>query len=133
MKRIFSLIPGPQNIDYTFNSQNLNELAEYPISDILNYFQSIENVTVLKNGGVDPYLWLLKWEKESRYFTIRFTSFDGENNSPWGGSEIEANCTKQDFLEFWLKIREKYKAVWVHDSDCIVYSVEAFINEFEFS
>jgi len=33
IKRNFSLIPGPENIDYMSNSQYLNDIAEYPAMD----------------------------------------------------------------------------------------------------
>jgi hypothetical protein len=121
-----SLIPGPSVVDYIMDSQQIQEIAEYKVFDVIEHLCSLENVTLLQNGGNDAFNWKFRWQKEQRFIEIGMTTMDGLPDSIWGGSELKCHCAKDDVLDLWLGVKSKFENTWFHDGNCTIYSLEAF-------
>ena len=127
--QLFSLIPGPEKIEYTTDSQCINDILEYDVDAILFCLLNYEGIEIIQNS-TDVYERKLVWKKEERNIEISFSSLDGTNSSPWGGSDLKGICYYTDIMNLWNHVKCQFRAVWLHDKDCIIYSVEAFEDEF---
>ena len=125
-----AFIPGPENVDWIEDSQSIEFFEDYSPFAVKNGFLAHPNISF--EGIVDEInTWRFRWSGGDRFICLNMTTFDGTNDSSWGGSNlIETNCLYSDILSLWLAIREKFPAIWLHDEDCNVYSGRAFVADF---
>jgi hypothetical protein len=69
-------------------------------------------------------------------FDIAACEIDPDNEArpgltvAWGGSKFEMQCLLTDVLFVRRHIRRGCPAVWLHNTDCRMYSPESFATEF---
>lgn len=126
-----ALIPGPKNIEWTDDSQSMDIDAHYTADKIRTALLAY-SFTQLPDGTTDDiHSWRFRWSAGDRYITLNMTTFDGTSTSPWGGSNIvECHCFFSDVLNIWMALRKSLPCIWLHDDDCTVYSIRAFVREF---
>jgi hypothetical protein len=129
--RHFGMIPGTEREeDLPDTSLSLFDLVEYSAPEMVQFLSSLDRVEVLQSGEKDWYAWRWRWGTEDRYIILDFTLFDGY--SPiWGGSNLDIHCPFYAVVEFWVALRERFPASYLHDErDLVLYTVSSFINDF---
>lgn len=126
---LFSFIPGPKTVEWLDDSQYMTEIAEYNIPDIVRHLESYDGVTIEKNEN-DPRMLELIWNNGNRWIKMAFTTIDGAIDSCWGGSPIRTNCYISDIVKLWKHIKQAFPSSWIHDEECNLFSMKAFIKEF---
>ncbi|HOJ76827.1 MAG TPA: hypothetical protein PLZ08_03295 [Bacillota bacterium] len=131
-EKLLSIIPGPETVEWAEDSQMLFDIAEYPLEEIRNLFNNLENTKLIKDGRGDWYNYLWEWQKGQSIIRFDFsTMFDIEGNETlWGGSSLYTDCLFSDLIDFWLNLRRFCPRIWLHDWQCNIYSPNAFIREY---
>lgn len=83
--------------------------------------------------------WEACWREGERYIAIDVLEcdIDADNESRpginvyWGGSLLRTHCFLADILFVWNSIRRICPAVWMHNTDCRLYSPASFTREID--
>ena len=126
-----AFIPGPLDIDWISDSQCLENITKYNIDIIFNAFKNIMNTEDSRTDESNPYEWkILKYFSDYEYIEISFSVFDEDLSDIWAGSMIRCECGIEKLLDIWIDIKKQFSAIWIHDSECNIYSINAFIDIF---
>lgn len=134
-----SLVDGPielPDLAYSFADNWKPEL--YTADEIAAAISSVPNVHVVHGADPDWEAWDARWELDGNFihFDIIECPIHADNStrpgltSYWGGSKFETSCTMQQLLDVWRRIQSTCPGVWLHDTDCRMYSPESFAAAF---
>jgi hypothetical protein len=122
----WSFIPGPRTIPTPpISSLSLQEIASYMPWAIAEFFLSYPGFRLLHPAEPSWWQWKAAWESATGFISVNMTLFDNPERS-WGGSDLKALCQVDDLLELWRKMRERFPAVWLHNTDCEIHTPESF-------
>jgi len=126
-----SFISGPAPLRGTTYSTELVECVEYSVTKVEQAILAHPGVemSVLEGGSVvedDADALLFAWRDEDRRIELEIAD---DRDSSWSGSPIEVSCAFSDLLELWRTITVTCPFVWLHDSDCCMFSPAAYLAE----
>jgi hypothetical protein len=132
-----ALVPGPLYLGaepaWSFDS---SEVIIYSPQQVADAIIGIPGTRMLQSADPSWEFWRARWENEDRWieFSIGETeaaSVSGNSTvTSWGGSDFNTHCLLQDVLYVWEEIRTKIPGVWLHDTDCRLWSPESFAGEY---
>lgn len=125
----FALIPGPKSFGEPLHSTEVQDIEEYSPQEIAEAILGIENTHVVSSPEPSWWQWQARWEVEDRFISLDMTLFETEPPL-WGGSGIVARCKFSEMLGLWQTIRGTHPAVWLHDSECRIWTPESFFEEY---
>jgi len=132
-------------LDFVFGPRELPERAfRFAVEQVEVYSPDEFAVAVLSAPGVHLAQsavptwsdWRARWEQGDRFIELDMLPcpIDPEYRPgvavAWGGSRLRANCLLGDVLDLWAAIRSKCPGVWLHGTDCRLYSPESFAAKF---
>lgn len=104
-------------------------MAEYDPRGIADAFLAIPEMKLIHEANPSWYAWRARWEQANRWIEVGMSVFD-EPTVSWGGSELKTDCYVSDVVALWLEVQEAYPAVWLHNPECRIYTVAAFLAEY---
>jgi hypothetical protein len=135
----FCLVWGPLDLPepaYSFADDWVSQI--YTPEEIAETILTVPGVRLTNPATPRWQGWAARWQEANRYidFTIIPWEIDPDNELrpgvalAWGGSMFEMHCLLSDVLFVWQRIRQRCPAVWLHDTDCRMYSPESFAKKF---
>jgi hypothetical protein len=135
----FSLVWGPLELpEPAYSFADDWESQFYTPDEIADAILCVPGVR-LKHAATPGWeRWAAAWAEGPRYieFDMMACDFDPDNDVrpgisvAWGGSNFEMHCLLSDVLRVWRGIQQRCPAVWLHNSDCRMYSPELFEKEY---
>ncbi|QDU43610.1 hypothetical protein Mal52_20860 [Symmachiella dynata] len=135
----FSLVGGPIDLPdpaYSFDDNWKSEI--YTPKEIADAILAVSQVRLVHDAKPAWSAWVARWESGDHHieFDITDCPFDPDNEirpgitSYWGGSKFETHCTMLELLNVWRGIQKRCPGVWLHNTDCRMYSPESFQKTF---
>jgi len=135
-----ALIAGPIQLPepaWSFADDWLSEEIYTP-DEIVAAIVAVPN-TLLTHEAVPTWdAWNARWQVNDHYidFDIQACPIDVDNplrpglTMYWGGSKFATRCTVEEIVQVWQTIQRHCPAVWLHNTDCRMYSPESFAEAF---
>ncbi len=123
-----AFIPGPSEIlDAPASSLDLQEIASYPPEAIAQAFLAYPGFSLMQDADPPWWQWRAGWERGQRFLLVDMTLFETDPIA-WGGSHVFGYCELDDLLSLWRALRERFPAVWRHNSDCEIHTPDSFLR-----
>ncbi|CAN5899260.1 hypothetical protein BH23PLA1_BH23PLA1_08590 [soil metagenome] len=133
-----SLVPGPSAIDkepaYSFDTQPIEVYNPEEFSGAVLDVPGVRLIHPALPAWDD---WKARWETGNRFIEeagIAACEVEPLDRSgiflAWGGSGLHARCRLADLLGFWAVIRASRPGVWLHDTDCRLWTPRSLAERF---
>jgi hypothetical protein len=135
----FSLVWGPLELpEPAYSFADDWESQVYTPDEIADAILSVPGVRLSRAPTPGWEQWAAEWAEDGRHieFDLIACEFEPDNelrpgiSLAWGGSKFEMHCLLSDVLKVWRGIQQRCPAVWLHNTDCRMYSPESFAREY---
>lgn len=134
-----ALVWGPKKLPepaYSFDDNWKSEI--YTPDEIAAAILAVPNVKLVHPASPDWSAWDAKWQigSHSIHFDIIECPLDSDYEqrpgltSYWGGSKFVTHCNMREILYVWHSIQKSCPGIWLHDTDCRMYSPDSFERTF---
>lgn len=110
------------------SSIELQQVPEYKVEVVRDAFRALPGmaeVTINDREGLS----MFEWRESTRTILTKVEAPDSADWPFWSGSPIEAHCTFRDLLEIWIGLALQLHQVWLHNSNCTMFSPESFVEQ----
>jgi hypothetical protein len=121
----WALVPGPNSMNGPLDSQDVHDIELHTPEAISQSLLSFPGMRLIHEAAPSWWEWRARWSEGSRHIEVGMTLFDNDAKS-WGGSPVQASCTRKDLISLWSHLQSKHRGVWFHDSTCTMHTHESF-------
>jgi hypothetical protein len=117
---------GPADLLEPYSSVMVQSIVEYQTTEIADTISRLPHIKLLRQSESETF-W--RWKRKGHFIEI---SVDGDNTTEdgvWVASRLTQNCTFADLVEFWLNLRDKHPAIYLHSPSCRMYTPCSFLEE----
>jgi hypothetical protein len=123
----WAFIPGPKQMDAPMNSTSLQDITEHPAADIAATLLAYPGTELVHRAEPSWWNWKARWHDGDRVINLNSSLFEDETT--WGGLDIEADCLVGDILSLWSFLLSKHPGIWLHAPDCTMHTQRSFLAE----
>lgn len=129
-----AFVAGPLVLPDGFSSVALHETEDYPPESIAGAILAVPGVALVHAATPSWDQWRACWNSGQRYIELDLLTCEMDPavcsySLLWGGSSVKTHCLLADLLAFWESVRSLCPAVWLHDTETVMWSPETFACE----
>jgi hypothetical protein len=124
----YALIPGPAALTKPIDSQDVHEVAEYPIEEVLATLLALPGVRQIGEGLAD---WAAAWECGDRFVFFENPEEFGDEGH-FGSLDLRCDCSVGDVLELWEGLRARHPGLWLIGPDSWLWTPMSFAGRITF-
>ncbi len=122
---VYSLIAGPARLTQPINSIDVQDIAEYPLMEVLSSLFARPGVRPVAATG-----WSAAWECGDRF--VIFENAEGLNDDGnFGSVELLCDCHLGDVLGLWEALRARFPGVWLYAPDSWLHTPMSMLDGYD--
>jgi hypothetical protein len=128
----YSLGVGPSSLIEPIDSQDVHEIAEYPVAEVLTSLLAVPGVRQIGEAGPRWAGWAAAWECEDR-LVIFEAVYELGDEGHFGCVQLLCDCYVGDVFEVWEALRARHPGLWLHDPDGWLQTPASFVGRWTFN
>ena len=110
----YALISGPTSLTEPIDSQDVQDIAGYPVAEVLAGLLAVPGVRQIGGAGTYRAGWAAAWEWEGRL--VLFEEVEELNHEGhFGSMRLRCDCFVGDVLRVWEALRVRHPGLWLID------------------
>lgn len=127
----YLIIVGPEVLAEPVDSQNVRELANYPVEAVLSTLLGLPGVRHVRGDLTRRLEWLAAWESGDRLIMFeQVETLDDEDH--FCGLRLCCDCLVADVLTVWDGLRQEHPGLWLFDTRGWLQTPMSFLAEYSF-
>jgi hypothetical protein len=130
-----SLSVGPRELHEPAYSFETRPVVLHPPEAVAEAILSVSGVRLRHPAQPSWDAWKARWEEGDHSIDIRINALEVEPEEcgglsvAWECSPLRTHCRLADLLRLWESVRSRCPGVWLHDTECRLWSPKSFADE----
>jgi hypothetical protein len=127
----YALIVGPASLTEPIDSQDVQDIADYPVAEVLASLLAVPGVRQIGEAGPRWAGWAAAWECGDRLVLFEVVEELGDGDR-FGSVHLRCDCHVGDVLGVWEALRTRHPGLWLIDPDSRLQTPASFAAGYTF-
>jgi len=127
----YALSVGPPSLTEPIDSQNVHEIAEYPVAEVLTSLLAVPGVRPIGEAGTRWAGWTAAWEWGDRLILFEDIEELGDEGL-FGCVQLLCDCYVGDVFKIWEALRARHSGLWLIDPNGWLQTPMSFLAKYTF-
>jgi hypothetical protein len=122
----YALIAGPASLTEPLDSQDVQDIADYPVAAVLTNLLAVPGVRQSGGAGARWADWAAAWEWGDRLVLFESVEELGDEEH-FGSVRLRCDCYVGDVLAVWETLRARHPGLWLIDTESRLQTPASFV------